>query len=111
EAFSERHEKNGEDAFAKNLQEAAPDLNSVDYQTRTEKFLRPASLPELLRLVNQLPDARLIAGATELGLDITKRYKKFPTLISVEAVPDLTAIQSNASEWQIGAAATLTAIE
>src|SRR5947199_900722 len=31
EAFSERHEKNGEDAFAKNLQEAAPDPNSVDY--------------------------------------------------------------------------------
>ena len=59
----------------------------------------------------QFPKGRLIAGATELGLDISKRYQKFPTLISVEAVPELKEIQRTDSEWRIGAAATLTQIE
>ena len=66
---------------------------------------------ELLQRLKGNPDARLIAGATELGLDITKRYKKFLTLISVEAVPELNEIKSTESEWHIGAAVTLTEIE
>ena len=48
------------------------------------------------------------AGATELGLDITKRYQKFPFLISIEAIPELTNIAATKAEWKIGAATTLT---
>ena len=64
-----------------------------------------------MNLLQQFPDGRLVAGATELGLDITKRYRKFPTLISVEAVPELKEIKSTETEWHIGAAVTLTQIE
>src|SRR5262249_55894410 len=56
-------------------------------------------------------DARLIAGATELGLDISKRFQKFPALISVEAIPELTEISSTNDEWHVGAAVTLTRIK
>src|SRR5262245_58813146 len=111
EAFSERHAKNGEDAFARRLDQTDPTLRPAAFQSAGERFFRPASLSELLELLRRHPEARLIAGATELGLDITKRYKKFPTLISVEAVPELTAIESTDSEWQIGAGVTLTRIE
>src|SRR5207248_1801072 len=38
-------------------------------------------------------------------------FKKFSTLISVEAVPELTEIKSTDSEWHMGAAVTLTQIE
>ena len=75
------------------------------------KFFRPTSLADLLRLKKEHAEARLIAGATELGLDITKRYKKFPTLISTEAVAELKEIKSTATEWHIGAAVTLTEIK
>jgi xanthine dehydrogenase molybdopterin binding subunit/xanthine dehydrogenase small subunit len=111
EAFSERHAKNGEDLFATRLKKSNPNLSAVDYEAHSEKFFRPVALRELLQLRFQFPEARLIAGATELGLDITKRYKKFPALISVEAVPELTAISSTDSEWHIGAAVNLTRIE
>src|ERR1051325_5327227 len=110
-AFAERHEKNGYDLFAERLKQSSPDLAGVEYANGSEKFLRPTSLPELLHLRHKFPEARLIAGAPELGLDITKRYKKFPTLISVEAVPELKEIKSTDSEWHIGAAVTLTEIE
>jgi len=111
EAFAERHAKNGKDFFAKRLKQSDAGPGAAEYESGDEKFFRPTSLTGLFKLLQQFPDGRLIAGATELGLDITKRFKKFPVLISVEAVPELTEINSTDSEWHIGAAATLTQIE
>ena len=111
EAFAERRAKNGEDIFAERLKKSGAKPGAAEYEFAGEKFFRPTSLTELLRLKEKNPDARLIAGATELGLDITKRYQKFPTLISVEAVPELKEINATETEWHIGAAVTLTQIE
>jgi xanthine dehydrogenase small subunit len=111
EAFPERHRKNGRDLFAERLKKPAASLGGVEYEHAGERFFRPASLGGLLRLLGRFPEAKLIAGATELGLDITKRFKKFPTLISVEAVPELKEIRRTDSECRIGAAVTLTQIE
>ncbi|MDB6026261.1 MAG: putative xanthine dehydrogenase, partial [Verrucomicrobiales bacterium] len=109
EAFAEKRSR-GEDSFSKRLKSDAT-LPSVEYELSGEKFFRPASISELLRILRDVPGARLIAGATELGLDITKRFKKFPALVSVESVEELRTIQKTDSEWRIGAAATLTQIE
>ena len=100
-----------EDTFAERLKKAGAGPDGVEYEFENEKFFRPTSLARLLNLLQQFPDGRLVAGATELGLDIAKRYKKFPTLISVEAVAELKEIKSTETEWHIGAAATLTQIE
>ncbi len=111
EAFATRSTQTGGDAFAGRLKTADAQLGAAEYQNAGEKYFRPASLAELLRLKKAHPEARLIAGATELGLDITKRYKRFPTLISVEAVTELKAVISTDTEWQIGAAVTLTDVK
>ncbi len=111
EAFGDRPSAIGDDVFAERLKKSNGKPGAANYENNGEKFLRPASLADLLRLLKENPDARMIAGATELGLDITKRYKKFPALISVEAVPELKEIKKTDSEWHIGAAATLTEIE
>ena len=110
-AFPERHRKNGQDSFAERLKKPAPALGAAEYEFGGERFYRPASLGGLLQLLAEYPQGRLIAGATELGLDITKRFQKFSTLISVEAVPELKEIQRTDSEWRIGGAVTLTQIE
>ena len=99
------------DPFEAPLKNGSLDLKSVRYANNSEKFLRPTSMAELFSFMAEHPEARLIAGATELGLDISKRFQKFPTLISVEAVPELTQISSTEKEWRIGGAATLTAIQ
>ncbi|MGO9476852.1 MAG: xanthine dehydrogenase molybdopterin binding subunit [Limisphaerales bacterium] len=101
----------GRDIFAQWLKKAGARLDGVEYEFGNEKFFRPTTLARLLHLLQQYPDGRLIAGATELGLEITKRYKKFPALISVEAVAALKQIKAAKNEWHIGAAATLTQIE
>jgi xanthine dehydrogenase large subunit len=117
EAFScrgrgdESLSKVNEDIFAKRLNEPLAPLGLAQYQFAGEKFFRPTSLADLLRLKKENSDATLIAGATELGLEITKRFKKFPAFISTEAVGELKSIESTSNEWRIGAAVTFTEIK
>ena len=108
EAFAKH---SGTDPFEARLKKSKPRLKAVRYASGAENFLRPTSLPKLFATMAQYPDARLIAGATELGLDITKRYQKFPTLISIEAIPELSAMTSTETEWTVGAATTLTRLD
>lgn len=111
EAWTERAGQPAQDTFAARLQTANAKPAAVHYETGRENFFRPTSLSELFRICQAHPDARLIAGGTELGLDITKRFRRFSTLVATEAVAELKILQSTASEWRIGAAVTLTEIE
>jgi len=101
-------EKSAEDDFGKRLDMAKPMPAAAKYEGGDAKFFRPASLPDLFRLRKKHPEARLIAGATELGLEISKRFKKFPALISLESIPDLRKIAKKSGKWRVGGAVTLT---
>ena len=111
EAFGERRTRADGDAFSESLKLADTSLGGVQYQVSGEKFLRPTGLGELLQLIREQPEARLIAGGTEVGLEISKRFQKFSTLISIEAVGELKHVEFTNDEWRIGAAVTLTEIE
>src|SRR4051812_17168487 len=108
DAFAQRKRP---DDFAAQLKTAKAKLKAARYNFGGEIFLRPASLEKLFRAMADHPDARLIAGATDLGLEISKRFQKFPALISIEAVDELAEITSTRTEWRIGAATTLTKLD
>ncbi|HEX8897735.1 MAG TPA: xanthine dehydrogenase small subunit, partial [Chthoniobacterales bacterium] len=104
-------QRNGPDAFDARLKIAKAKLKAGRYNFAGETFLRPTSLKKLFAAMAGYPDARLIAGATDLGLEITKRFQRFPTLISIEAVAELNEISSTETEWRIAAATTLTKVD
>ncbi|MEI6106152.1 MAG: FAD binding domain-containing protein, partial [Opitutae bacterium] len=99
------------DAFAARLQAPLLPPQALNYSAGEAKFFRPTSLPGLFTLLETHPTARLVAGATEIGVELNKKFKAFPLLISTEAVPELVRITSTAEAWHIGAAASLTNIE
>ena len=107
EAWQEA-ENAAKDAFGQRLKKAKAVPAPADYEGADGKFFRPGSLKELYALRKKHPQARLIAGATELGLEISKRFKKFPALISTESVPQLRRLEKKGKVWQIGGAVTLT---
>src|SRR5581483_5564169 len=74
-------------------------------------FLRPTSLDAMLDLKAKHPEAVLVAGATEIGVDINKKARSFPFLISTEGVPELRRIRSEKDGWHVGGAATLSELE
>src|SRR5205807_9254677 len=108
DAFAQR---NGPDEFDAQLKTAKAKLKAARYNFAGETFLRPTSLKKLFAAMAGYPDGRLIAGATDLGLEITKRFQRFPALISIEAVSELNEISSTETEWRIGAATTLTKLD
>ena len=71
-------------------------------------FVAPRSLDELAAWRLSEPEARLLAGGTDLGLEVTKALKPMPMLIHVGAVPELLRIESTADGLVIGAAVTLS---
>lgn len=85
-------------------------LEPIGYHTIAETFFRPVALTELWDLLAVHPDAQLVAGATELGLKITKLFQSFPTLISLEGIAELTVLEPSDTHWRVGAAVTLTQI-
>ena len=84
---------------------------ALAYTTAEGSFLRPATLRDLLALLAAHPEARLVAGATEIAVELNKRGAAFPCLLSTEGVPELTRLTATPAAWHIGAAVTLTAIE
>ena len=70
-------------------------------------FAAPASEAVLAELFARFPDAILVAGATDVGLWITKRFRELNKIIWLGRIKDFDTIQDNADFLRIGAGATL----
>lgn len=57
------------------------------------------------------PDATLIAGATDVGLWVTKQFRDLRKIAFLNQCPDLRGITETQDEIRIGATATLTDVE
>ncbi len=76
-----------------------------------ERFERPASLADCLALLHAHPEARIVAGATDLGVEANLRGQRWPMLVSVEGVPELKTFSETADAIEIGAGLTLSEVE
>ena len=101
----------GGDVFSERLNSPVAVPGWVNYEGAGERFFRPTTLAEMFALKAAHPAATLVAGATEIGVELNKKFKKFPVLISTEGMGELTQIVETPLAWRIGAGATLTAIE
>ncbi|MCG9890650.1 MAG: xanthine dehydrogenase small subunit [Thermosynechococcaceae cyanobacterium MS004] len=99
------------DRFTEKLAAADPALEPLQYLGHPEQFYRPAQLSEVLDLLHQHPNAKLIAGGTDLGLEISHQRQTFPVLISLEGVTDLKQIHRSETAVEIGAAVPLSQIQ
>jgi xanthine dehydrogenase small subunit len=72
------------------------------------EFFAPRKLDALAALYEQKPDARLLAGSTDIGLWVTKQFKVLPSLIYLGEVDELRRIEHRADgTLAIGAGASL----
>lgn len=72
---------------------------------------RPHSLSELGDMLGRYPDARLIAGGTDLMLEVTQLYRRIPRLIDVTNIEELSGVTMTDTHIVIGAAASYTSLE
>jgi xanthine dehydrogenase small subunit len=80
---------------------------ALAYERGGERFWSPRTLDELAALRARHPDARLLAGSTDIGLWVNKQFREPPALIYLGAVDELKRIEQDGPLLRIGAGATL----
>jgi len=85
---------------------ALDDGEMLAYAHAGESFLQPRSLDDLAGACAADPQAVLVAGATDIGLWVTKQRRRLPALIDVTRVPELKRIEEGPEGVSFGAAVT-----
>lgn len=87
-------------------------LAEFTQEVRGHRFYRPTSLSALWKMWADDSQAELVAGGTDLGLRITKRFEKIKSLISIDQIQELKQVKTLEDKWwSIGAAVPLSDIE
>lgn len=75
------------------------------------RFVRPADLDQTLTLLAENPDAVLLAGATDAGVERNLRHTRSPLVLAVDRLEELRGLVFAQDTLEIGAALTLSEIE
>ena len=81
---------------------------------RTRKgseFVSPATSAELAAYLAEQPQAYVLAGSTEFGLAVNKRYERPSHIVYVGGVAELRALSQTSSAWHVGAAVPLDEVQ
>jgi len=92
--------------FLDRLTQPAPALVAI----QREGFSRPVSIAECSALLQEHPEAKLIAGGTDVAVESNLRQRRWPHLISLEAMAELRVFAETETQVTIGAALPLTDI-
>ena len=92
-----------DDEFRRRLDRPAPRLGAFS----TAGFSRPATLEECLAMLRADTGATLVAGATDLGVESNLFARRWPHLISLDAIEELREFSSTSERVMIGAALPL----
>ena len=79
-------------------------------RTRLDGFARPTDLAEALDLLAEHPDATVVAGSTDWGVDVNLRGRRASYVVAVDRLPELRSL-SVGDVVEIGAALTLSEVE
>jgi xanthine dehydrogenase small subunit len=96
--------------FLDRLSRPAPRLEPIEYESAGARFSRPASVQQCLAILADDPAARLISGGTDLVVESNLRSRRWPHLVSVEAIAELREFSETAHSITIGAALPLNEI-
>jgi xanthine dehydrogenase small subunit len=89
------------------LDAPAPPIEALE----CDWFSRPSTLAECFAAMDRHPDARLIAGGTDLAVESNLRLRRFPHLISLDALEELRTFRETPEAYEIGAGLTLAEID
>jgi xanthine dehydrogenase small subunit len=92
-------------ALIPTLEEIAPqNMTSGEHQGR--KWFAPHDPAMLAQLLAEHPGARIVAGATDVGLWVTKGLRTLDTLVFIGDIAELRAIDETPDGLTLGAAVT-----
>lgn len=100
-----------DDAYAARRSSPAPVAASTRLAGASGTFARPADLAETLELLAAQPEAVLVAGSTDWGVDVNIKGSRAQYAIGIDRVPELRGFEFGDDVVEIGAAVTLSEAE
>ncbi|WP_369148306.1 xanthine dehydrogenase small subunit [Streptomyces sp. R44] len=100
-----------EDPLARRREQAPPAPVATEYAQDDSVFVRKDTLAETLRVLRERPDAVVVAGSTDWGVEVNIRSRRAGCVIAVDRLPELRELRVESDAIEIGAALTLTEIE
>ena len=99
------------DPFAGRRRQAAPAAVATRLSTPSGSYSRAADLADLFALMAEHPDAVLVAGSTDWGVEVNLRGVRAAHVIGVDRVEELRGLSVGDESIELGAALTLSEIE
>ncbi|MFC8085242.1 xanthine dehydrogenase small subunit [Streptomyces sp. NPDC057340] len=100
-----------DDPLARRREQDPPAPVATEYRQDDRAFLRRSTLAETLRLLRERPDAVVVAGSTDWGVEVNIRSRRADCVVAVDRLPELRELRVESDHVEIGAALTLTEIE
>jgi xanthine dehydrogenase small subunit len=101
----------GDDPLAQRREQAPPAPVATEYTQDDSAFLRKSTLAETLELLRERPDAVVVAGSTDWGVEVNIRARRAGCVVAVDRLAELRELRVASDHIEIGAALTLTEIE
>lgn len=99
------------DALVARTHVPAPGPRSTRTTSRQGTFVRPTSLAEALALLADEPDASVLAGSTDWGVELNLRHSRTPLTVAVDRLPELRTLVETDAAFEIGASLSLSEVE
>ena len=96
--------------FLDRLSRPSPELEPVLHGAGTSRFSRPTSLKECCSILSGDPQAHLVAGGTDVGVESNLRGSRWEHIVSLEAIPELRTFSETNESVIIGAGLPLNEI-
>ena len=99
------------DPFLARMAQAAPPAAATTTSSPQGSYVRPADLAAALDLVAAHPDAQLVAGSTDWGVELNIRHARAALTIGIDRLEELREFSLRPDRIDVGAALSLSEIE
>jgi xanthine dehydrogenase small subunit len=99
------------DPLAARMAEPAPAAAATTTSSEQGAYVRPDSLRAALELLAACPDARVVAGSTDWGVELNIRHARAALTIGIERLEELREFSFGPDRVELGAALSLSEIE
>jgi xanthine dehydrogenase small subunit len=99
------------DPFLTRLAEPAPAAAATTTSSTQGDYVRPADLAGALELLATHPDAQLVAGSTDWGVELNIRHARAALSIGIDRLEELREFSFGPDRIDLGAALSLSEIE
>lgn len=99
------------DVLATRRRQPAPAARSTALRAPDGEFHRPSTLADALALLAAHPDAKVLAGGTDWGVEVNLRHARAGMVVAVDHLPELRVYEERADSLLLGAGHSLSELE